>query len=126
MGMIFKAPILFVRDLDASRRFYVDVMGLSVDWAEGNVVVFNEGLEIHEGTSLQKMAWGDTEGADQVYGRRNLMLYFEHEDIEAAFDAIAPHVRLIHPIRKQPWGQRVFRCCDPDGHAIEVGSAARD
>jgi catechol 2,3-dioxygenase-like lactoylglutathione lyase family enzyme len=124
--MKFRAPILFVHDLDRSKRFYVDVMGFSVDWAEGNVVVFNEGLEIHEGTSLQKTVWGETDGLDEAYGRRNLILYFEHEDIEAAFAAVAPHVRLIHPVEKQAWGQRVFRCYDPDGHAIEVGSAARD
>ncbi len=124
--MKFRAPILLVRDLDRSTRFYVDVMGFSVDWAEGNVVVFNEGFEIHEGTSMQKMAWGETDGPDEAYGRRNLVLYFEHEDIEAAFAAVAPHACLIHPVQKQAWGQRIFRCYDPDGHAIEVGSAARD
>lgn len=124
--MKFRAPIIFVRDLEVSRRFYVEIMGLSVDWAEGNVVVFNEGLEIHEGTSLQKMAWGEVTAPDEAYGRRNLMLYFEAEDIDSAFAAVAPHVRLIHPVEKQAWGQRVFRCHDPDGHAIEVGSASRD
>ena len=124
--MKFRAPILFVKDLDVSRAFYVDVMGFSVDRAEGNVVVFNEGLEIHEGTSLQKTVWGEVTAPDETYGRRNLMLYFEHEDIDAAFAAVAPHVRLIHPVQKQEWGQRLFRCYDPDGHAIEIGSASRD
>jgi hypothetical protein len=28
---------------------------------------------------------------------------------------------LLHPLREQPWGQRVFRCFDPDGHIVEVG-----
>jgi uncharacterized glyoxalase superfamily protein PhnB len=48
-------------------------------------------------------------------------LYFEHENIEAAFENIAPHVELIHPVERQAWGQRVFRFYDPDGRAIEIG-----
>ncbi len=54
-------------------------------------------------------------------GGRNLLLYFEHEDIEAAFENIAPHVEVIHPIERQAWGQRVFRFFDPDRHAVEIG-----
>jgi hypothetical protein len=28
---------------------------------------------------------------------------------------------LIHGPREQPWGQRVVRLYDPDGHIVEVG-----
>ncbi len=58
---------------------------------------------------------------DAPYGRRNLVLYFENEDLDAAFNRIAEHVDLIHEVRRQFWGQRVFRFFDPDGHIIEIG-----
>ncbi|MBK5133857.1 lactoylglutation lyase [Candidatus Bathyarchaeota archaeon] len=28
-------------------------------------------------------------------------------------------IKIIHDIREQPWGQRVFRIYDPDNHIIE-------
>jgi hypothetical protein len=30
-------------------------------------------------------------------------------------------VEFVHPLREQPWGQRVVRVYDPDGHIVEVG-----
>jgi hypothetical protein len=27
----------------------------------------------------------------------------------------------VHPVVEQPWGQRVFRVYDPDGHVVEIG-----
>lgn len=29
--------------------------------------------------------------------------------------------RFVHPLVEQPWGQRVFRIYDPDGHVVEIG-----
>jgi uncharacterized glyoxalase superfamily protein PhnB len=55
------------------------------------------------------------------YGRRNLVLYFEDDDIEAAFGRVVGRVDLIHAIQVQAWGQRVFRFYDPDGHIVEIG-----
>jgi hypothetical protein len=30
-------------------------------------------------------------------------------------------VQFVHPLREHPWGQRVFRLYDPDGHIVELG-----
>lgn len=119
--MRFINPLVFVSDLERSKRFYVEVMGLIIKMQEGDVVIFENGFAIHQGEALQKTVWGDIEEPDDAYGRRNMLLYFEHSDLDRAFETIAPHVRLIHPIRAQIWGQRVFRFHDPDKHAIEVG-----
>ncbi|WP_105384193.1 VOC family protein [Neorhizobium alkalisoli] len=119
--MRFINPIPFVRDIDRSREFYNKRLGLKILEDFGNFVLFETGFAIHEGTSLEQTIWGEASGTEEPYGRRNLLLYFEHEDIEAAFEIIAPHVELIHPIERQAWGQRVFRFLDPDGYAIEIG-----
>ena len=29
----------------------------------------------------------------------------------------------IHPVREQPWRQKVVRFYDPDGHMVEVGES---
>ena len=40
---------------------------------------------------------------------------------EEDFARLAGLARIVHPIRTEPWGQRVFRLLDPDGHIVEVG-----
>jgi hypothetical protein len=30
-------------------------------------------------------------------------------------------VTFVHDIQEQPWGQRVARLRDPDGHLVEIG-----
>ena len=119
--MRFINPIPFVRDIARSKEFYEKRLGLQVREDFGSFVLFETGFAIHEGRALERTVWG-TEAADsEPYGRRNLQLYFEHDDIDAAFEAIAPHVEMIHPVERQEWGQRVFRLYDPDGHAVEIG-----
>lgn len=119
--MRFVNPIPFVRDINRSRDFYRDRLGLKVLEDFGSFVLFETGFSIHEGRALEQTVWREEPAAQTPYGRRNLLLYFEHEDVDAAFEAIAPHVDLIHPVERQAWGQRVFRFYDPDGHAIEIG-----
>lgn len=119
--MRFVNPIPFVRDINRSRDFYRDRLGLKVLEDFGSFVLFETGFSIHEGRALEQTVWREEPDTEAPYGRRNLLLYFEHEDVDAAFEAIAPHVDLIHPVERQAWGQRVFRFYDPDGHAIEIG-----
>ncbi|MGQ3211437.1 MAG: VOC family protein [Shinella sp.] len=119
--MQFINPIPFVRDISRSKEFYQKRLGLKVREDFGNFVLFESGFAIHEGRSLEQTVWGKEFATEEPYGRRNLLLYFEHDDVDAAFEAIAPHVELIHPIERQAWGQRVFRFYDPDGHAVEIG-----
>lgn len=121
-AMRFINPIPFVRDIGRARAFYRDVMQLEIRADHGNFVLFEGGFALHEGRSLEKTVWKQSDGdASTSYGRRNLLLYFETADIDAAFARIAPEVDLIHPVETQAWGQRVFRFTDPDGHAVEVG-----
>lgn len=121
MPIRFVNPIPFVRDIARSKVFYEKTVGLTVQQDFGSFVLFSRGFAIHQGDALQQTIWRKVSKDEQPYGRRNLLLYFEHDDIDAAFAAIAPHVDLIHPVERQAWGQRVFRFHDPDGHAIEIG-----
>jgi catechol 2,3-dioxygenase-like lactoylglutathione lyase family enzyme len=119
--MRFINPIPFVRDIDRAREFYQKRLGLTILEDFGNFVLFEAGFAIHEGSSLEQTIWRKPSLGSEPYGRKNLLLYFEHDDVDAAFADIAPHVELIHPVERQAWGQRVFRFYDPDGHAVEIG-----
>jgi uncharacterized glyoxalase superfamily protein PhnB len=48
-------------------------------------------------------------------------LYFATDELEPISQRLnAAGVEFIHPICEQPWGQRVMRFSDPDGHMIEI------
>jgi catechol 2,3-dioxygenase-like lactoylglutathione lyase family enzyme len=121
LAMRFVNPIPFARDIERSKVFYRDLLGLKILSDFGNFVLFETGFAIHEGRSLEQTVWGKTAETSEPYGRGNILFYFEHDDIDAAYETIGPHVDLIHPVEKQAWGQRVFRFYDPDGHAVEIG-----
>lgn len=119
--MRFINPIPFVSDIDRSRIFYETVLGLTIREDFGDFVLFEGGFAIHEGRALERTIWRQDLSPGEPYGRKNVLLYFEDDDVDAAFARIAPHVELIHPIELQAWGQRVFRFYGPDWHAIEIG-----
>ena len=121
MAVKFINPIAFVRDISVSRTFYRDVLGLTIASDDGTIVIFEEHFAIHAGPALAANVWPDAEADTAPYGRRNVLYYFEDDDIDACFARIRERVDLIHPIVRQAWGQRVFRFHDPDGHAIEIG-----
>lgn len=119
--MRFVNPIVFVSDIERSRRFYRDIVGLVIRADFGNFIAFESGFAIHDGRSLAETVWGAAPADAAPYGRGNLLLYFEDDHVDHAFERMAAHVDLIHPIERQAWGQRVFRFRDPDGHAVEIG-----
>lgn len=119
--MRFINPICFCADLDRSRVFYRDVIGLKILEDEGGFIRFEGGFAIHDGRALIRTIFDGLADQASAYGRRNLLLYFEDDDLDAAFARIAPHAAIIHPIETQHWGQRVFRFYDPDRHIVEIG-----
>ena len=121
--MRFINPIPFVRDIAASTAFYRDVLGLRVAEDHGDFVAFDGQFAIHDGAALARTVWGDEDAGDAggPYGRRNLVLYFEDDDIDGCFARLKDRVELIHGLERQAWGQRVFRFYDPDRHVIEIG-----
>ena len=52
----------------------------------------------------------------------DLEIYFESGTIDEMYDAVrSAGAPIVHEIREQPWGQRVFRFHDPDKVVIEIG-----
>jgi catechol 2,3-dioxygenase-like lactoylglutathione lyase family enzyme len=116
----FDAPLIVVEEMARSRHFYEHLLGQKVKFDFGPNVPF-EGFSIHLkehfqsllGTAAQypvtqKAHWGE--------------LYFETDELEPIYQRLnEAGVEFIHPVREQPWGQRVMRFYDPDGHVVEIG-----
>lgn len=119
--MKFVNPLPFVNDIERSKQFYADTLRLAVLEDHGTFVKFEGGFAIHDGASLHRTVFGVADARSTGYGRANLVLYFEDADLDKTYARISPEIDLIHAIRKEPWGQRVFRFFDPDRHVIELG-----
>jgi len=112
---------LSVKDIEASKRFYQNLLGLEIDTDWGVNVSFKRA-----GFALQQ-------GFDEIIGvpketviarPHNMELVFETGDFDAFITKLEnyPGIALVKGgVVEQPWGQRGVHFYDPDGHIIEVG-----
>jgi catechol 2,3-dioxygenase-like lactoylglutathione lyase family enzyme len=114
--MKYISTLIAVSDMERSKQFYNEILGLSV------VNDFGANAELSGGIALQRMdIWREFIDNREVILKNNAgELYFETDDIDA-FEQQLSGVELVHPVTKHNWGQRVVRFYDPDGHIIEVG-----
>lgn len=115
---------LFVKDIELSRLFYVEVLGQEVELDFGGNIIFKSGFAIWQIRSehIIPATLGESKIFDPSVNR--FELYFETEDIEDVFNRLKQSgVRYLHEMHEEAWGQRTVRFFDPDGHLIEVGES---
>ncbi len=123
--MKFKNPMLIVKDMEKSRTFYKEVLGLRA------IADFGANVTLTGGLCLQtEESWRDFINVkeDEIcYGGKDMEIYFEEDDFDSFAGKLEDlkgngvEIRLVHPVFEHRWGQRVVRFFDPDGHIIEVG-----
>ena len=119
--MKYTSTLIAVKDIEKSKRFYYDVLGLDV------IMDFGANVTLAGGIALQTIdTWKDfiQKRSNEVIFQNNAVeLYFEEDDIDTFVSKLSAFEDLeyIHPLFEHPWGQRVVRFYDPDKHIIEVG-----
>lgn len=119
--MKFKNPLLVVKNMEESKAFYKEVLGLNV------IMDFGANVTLTGGVCLQtKESWQELIGmeCDSIsFGGNDAEIYFEEDE----FDKFIGHLKdienlhCLHPVIEHRWGQRAVRFYDPDMHIIEVG-----
>lgn len=109
-------PKLPMRDPAATRAFYVDRLGFTVNGEYSDYLILKrDGLELH----FFLFAELDPMTNDgQVYLRT--------DDVDALHGAFAARGVAIHPnggLQAKPWGQREFALLDPDHNLLTFGQA---
>jgi catechol 2,3-dioxygenase-like lactoylglutathione lyase family enzyme len=113
---------LFVEDLDATKAFYRDVLGLAIDWEDEASAVFGFG-----NTSINLLRVEEAEGlvgpariAIADAGTRALFT-LPVQDADATCETLAERgVRVINGPVDRPWGVRTACFADPAGHLWEI------
>jgi catechol 2,3-dioxygenase-like lactoylglutathione lyase family enzyme len=117
----FDGPLLVVEDIAVSRHFYEGLLNLKVIFDFGENVTFKGDFSIHLKSQYLRLL-GDASQYPIMKKTHNMELVFETDEIEALYQRLREAgIEFLHVIREQPWGQRVMRLYDPDGHILEVG-----
>ena len=95
----FGFVIAYLDDIAAARRFYVDIMGLTVQREAPTFVQFSS------------FALASDESMD---GKRNLEIYWLVDDAEATLKGLRAKATVSMELRSLPFG-KVFGISDPSG-----------
>lgn len=119
--MKYKAPMLVVRDMERSKEFYREVLGLRMTLDFGANITLTGGLSLQTEESWARFL--DIPRSDIVYGGKDAEIYFEEAEFDAFIERLSGIDGLVyaHSAMESSWGQRCVRFYDPDGHIIEVG-----
>ena len=123
--MKLEGTLLVVKEMEASRRFYQDVLFRKVVFDLDVYVVFEGGLCLL--TEGQWAEFLDRPATTYAYQNNVCELSFEDEDIDAFMAHLKrfAHLEILTPLKEYAWGQRAIRFYDPDGHIIEVGESMK-
>ena len=121
--MKFLSPLIVVSNIEKSKQFYNEVLGLKV------VNDFGANVTLTGGIALQtKDTWSafiQKKDSEIILGGNAAELYFEEEDFDGFIQRIndIEDINYVHYLLEHSWGQRVIRFYDPDKHIIEVGES---
>jgi len=110
-------PILHVRSLHASQRYYRDSLGFKIDWEYGDPPDFGS---VSRGDTALFMCQG-------CQGNPGSWMMIFTPSVDRLHEELARKGAIIKlPPTNMPWGMREMQVADLDGNVIRFGSAIDD
>ena len=118
--MKFSNPLIVVSDMEKSKEFYLNVLGIDIDLDFGENVTLDGGIVLQTKDSWLRLIHKSKNDIRNC--SNNSELYFEEENFDDFIIKLKqiPNISYVHPVIEHSWGQRVVRFYDPDKHIIEV------
>lgn len=116
--MKYLCTLIAVRDMEKSKRFYKNVLGLDI------AADFGANVTLEGGVALQTIeSWQEfIHDRSIMFDNHACELYFEETDMDRFLEHLKNFdISYVHELFEHRWGQRVVRFYDPDRHIIEVG-----
>lgn len=117
------ATVLIVKDLEQSRLFYGDTLGLEVLFADdvstGYKMADHDFLVLHE-TAAAEMMSAEAVGIGQG-GAHRVLLCAGVENVDETYQALLDKgVTCLKEPKSQVWGRRTAYFTDPEGNLWEI------
>jgi catechol 2,3-dioxygenase-like lactoylglutathione lyase family enzyme len=110
-------PILHVRSLHASQRYYRDALGFRIDWEHGDPPDFGS---VSRGDSILFMCQG-------CQGNPGSWMWIFAPDVDRLHAELVRRGAIIKLApTNMPWGVREMHVADPDGNVIRFASPIED
>jgi uncharacterized glyoxalase superfamily protein PhnB len=112
-------PMLWVKDLDASVRFYVDVLGFAcVNHVENWAALQRDDIEImlslpNEHSTIDRILFSGS-------------FYFRVEDVDEWWENLKGKTKVVYPIENFFYGMREFAIEDNNGYCLQFGQEIED
>jgi catechol 2,3-dioxygenase-like lactoylglutathione lyase family enzyme len=120
--MKFNCPLLVVKDLGLSRKFYEDVLNQEVILDFGENITFKGDFSLQSLQSWKKFISLSNESV--TFGAKCYELYFEEDFFDDFLEKLSAYpITYVHEPVQYAWGQKVVRFYDLDKHIIEVGES---
>ena len=119
------AIILFVADLQRSKAFYHEVLGLDVEFEDDDSVGFKlDGLAfiVLQVDRAREQLQGEPTATPSMGATAFLTTFTDGVDALHA-DLVERGIAFFQKPTDQPWGMRTAYFKDPDGHVWEVAQA---
>lgn len=115
--MKLSAVRVFVDDLDTARRFYRDVLDLTIKWEfENSAIGLDAGVDL-----IVETVERDAPAEDRVLVGRFVGCSFMVDDIQATYERLsAKGVRFTSLPERQPWGGILAHFEDGDGNILTL------
>jgi len=119
IGFGMRHVALYARDLQASEYFYVDLMGMKVEWRPDDANVYlssgSDNLALHQADASQQR--------DETTQRLDHIGFFlaSEKDVDLWFEWLKENdIRMRTEPRTHRDGARSFYCYDPDGTTVQI------
>ncbi|MFQ5640947.1 MAG: glyoxalase superfamily protein [bacterium] len=120
--MTFKAiPILRIFDETRAKEFYVNFLGMNIDWEHR----FEENTPVYLRVSREDLVFHLSEhSGDGTPGTRVLIATDKLDDLFN--EMMGKKYKYNHPaIETAPWGDRVMECIDPFSNTLLFNEAQK-
>ena len=125
MPVQFCNPIVFVQDMEASKAFYHNLLGIEIKEDFDSFVLLEGNLGLHRADVFYDYLKKPYSG--EAMGRDNLDLYFTSDHLpELQQRLIDAGFEVFFPLQQTAWGETLFRVYDPDRHIVEIGDKAHE
>jgi uncharacterized glyoxalase superfamily protein PhnB len=111
--------VLAVRDLEASTRYWMDMLGFRRDFGDGS-----DGWSFlsRDEVSVMLGECPDERPASEL-GNHSYVAYVTVDDVDPLYSELKERGALVSSApASKPWGMREFGIRTPDGHRIQFGA----